>query len=270
MKKISFSVAALFLAGISSAWSIPPFEYVVAVRSAEGKVRAGAKAEFVIDLVDAPSQGDVIYSETHSSVTGNDGVTALMIGEGNTSVGNFDAIDWNKPMYLSVKVAVDNDNSMRSLGTMELLSVPNALRAKTATTLRTTDSTGKTYELRVADNGELSWTSIGGAAAYDQSKVPEKLYFIGTALNWNVAEAVEFTKVSPTLFTIDRHLTPDEIFKFTQSQYWGELDWSAQSCKIGIPNKMQETGNTPKFYGDEGDYTLTVDFYNYTLTITPK
>lgn len=270
MKKISFSVAALMAVGTLSAFALTPFEFAVAVRSAAGKVHPETNVEFRVDLVDTPLADHALYSEHHDATTDDEGISRLLIGEGTPMSGDFERLDWEQPLYVSLHVKGPSDTDFRSLGTTQIMSVPLAMQAHTASGLEATDSAGRTWTLGVTNSGALTWTANGGAPLYDQSKVPAELYFIGNQLNWNVAEAVPFTKVSPTLFTLDRHLVSGEIFKFTQCNYWGPLDWSGTSCKLNAPNPLREAGNTPDFGGPDGDYTLTVDFYNYTLTITPK
>lgn len=269
MNKIYYCMAAMLLGGGLILQAAPPFGHTVVLRSADGKVQTNVPAHFTIEIVDAPLNGNILYSESHSALSNADGLTTLQIGEGDSPLGDYDSLDWSQPLYLTVQAAIGND-APKDLGTMQVMAVPQALQAKTASGLQATDDAGRTWTLSISDSGALSWTSTGGAPAYDQSKVPSQLFFIGNMLNWKVAEAVPFTKVSPTLFTITRHLVPDEIFKFTQEQAWGKTDWSGASCNIGTPNPMRETGNTPAFKGVEGDYTITVDFYNYTLCISPK
>ncbi|MCM1517106.1 MAG: hypothetical protein NC117_00490 [Pseudoflavonifractor sp.] len=272
MKRSYIPLAGLLLSGFATASAAPPIEYNAAVRDANGEVVAGLPVNFMLDIVDKPVSGSMLYSESHSAVTDNGGMACLMIGEGLSITGSYDGISWDTPRFLSVKVDVDGSGNYRQLSTMQLLGVPVSLRTATASSLVSRSSDGRMQELTVDNIGDLSWHEIGytGEPAYDQSKVPSQLYFIGTFNTWDVTNALPMTKMTPTRFSIVRHLTPGEVFKFTSVKKWGPTDWSGTSSTVGKSAPLRELGNTPEFPGPEGDYLITVDFFNYTLTITPK
>lgn len=267
MKFSKTILLAALTAGCLAAQASPPIEFISAVRNAQGQAYINKNVTVNVDITSDPLASDILYSESHNATIGDDGLLRLMIGEGNSDQ-DFDGINWSGRRYLRVEVDVDGSGP-RSLGTMEFAAAPIAMQAQRTESIEAKSPSGKIWRLIVNDKGELSCTPTGGQSSYDLAKVPDKLYFIGTYNEWNVSDAAPMTKVSDTCFKITRELSTGEIFKFVPSRSWANpYDWSGQSCKIGEPNAMQEFGNTPAFDGDPGTYTITVDFFNFVMTIT--
>lgn len=271
MRKLRSMLLATASAIYLSLFASRPIEYVTMVRDNDGKVLTDTEMQFEIDVLDSPTSTSPIYTERHSARSDASGYVTLWIGEGEADPGAFDRLKWTEPRYLRVSVDAAG-YGMRTLGTMQFAAVPRVKEAAKADAMERRSPMGDLWSLRVDDEGNLSWFMIegnhSGDPQYDQSKVPENLYFIGTFNNWKVAEAVPFRKLSDTRFTITRNLEKDEIFKFTPTQSWtNDYDWSAVTVNIGSVNKLKEFGNSPAFEGATGEYTITVDFYNFTMTI---
>ena len=81
---------------------------------------------------DAPA----VYSETHRATTTNQGVFSLAIGRGETTQGVFAGLAWGSSNhFLRVEIDPTGGANFRLMGTSELLSVPYALYAGTASQL---------------------------------------------------------------------------------------------------------------------------------------
>lgn len=276
MKLKFLLLGSLAISGCASLWARPPIEYSAAIRNAEGKALINQPAKFEIEIVDAPVDGTKLYAERHSTVTSEKGMATIFIGEGSQiGTSSFDDITWTSPRFLSIKVDVEGTGSYRDMGVVQLMGAPTAAHAESTDALTRRSPSGQIWQLTVDNIGNLSWQEVFnddyvGDPAYDQSLVPENLYFIGTFNNWDINNAVPFEKLSKTRFRITRNLEYDEIFKFTSIKDWTSLDWSGVDCNINVPNGMKEYGNTPEFKGQSGEYVITVDFYTFTLTITKK
>lgn len=268
---MNFSKAILMALATSCGLAVqasPPIEFVSVVRNSDGKALSDKEVKVSLDIAADPLASTILYSEYHKVHIGSDGILRIMIGEGESDA-LFDAVDWSGRRYLRVQVDTDG-SGYRSIGTMEFAGAPTAMQAREAEGLERTSPSGETWRLSVSDMGELGWEKVNLGPAYDLSKVPENLYFIGDFNNWTVAEAVPMTKLSPTQFTITRKLSTKEIFKFVPTRSWAnDVDWSAKTSNLNTPNPMAEFGNTPAFSASSGTYAITVDFYTFTMTITP-
>jgi len=77
------------------------------------------------------SSGAVVYSELHRLVTSDIGYFSINIGQGNAIQGMFSDIDWGMASYF-LKIDLQEGQSVKQLGNIELLSVPYALLAHDA------------------------------------------------------------------------------------------------------------------------------------------
>ncbi|MFA5583887.1 MAG: hypothetical protein WDA09_06700 [Bacteriovoracaceae bacterium] len=100
-----------------------------------------------INILD--SSGTTVYSETHLDTTNEFGLFAIEIGHGDVDPthGTFKDIDFAAPIFMELWVDISGDSIY--VGTSQFLSVPNALYAKEAGSVRTTvleDSTDYTMK----------------------------------------------------------------------------------------------------------------------------
>lgn len=275
MKVTKLLVAVVSACAALTASAIPPMKYVTAVRNSQGRALGSREMSFIVDILDSPTADEALYTESHSAQSNADGTVTLMIGDGNCSSDvSFDQLDWRGQRYVRVSVNVDG-SGYNTLSVAEIGAAPIAMQSAVSEGLIMSSPGGTPWELKVTDEGSLYWECLGEIPetppAYDETRIPEHLYFIGTFNGWNVAEAIPMDKSSKYLFTITRTLEPGEIFKFVPTQTWAnDYDWSGEEMKIGTPVPMREFGNTPEFSGARGTYTISVDFHSFTMTITPQ
>ena len=93
----------------------------------------------VFKLRSGGPNGDILYQETHDTETDGFGLFNLRIGEGEPIDDTFDEIDWGgEQIWLSV--SVDAGDGLEELSTTQLVSVPYALHAETASNVDDADS----------------------------------------------------------------------------------------------------------------------------------
>ena len=80
-----------------------------------------------------------VYSETHQAPTDDLGQVNLVIGTGTPTTGTFSSINWGNGSYF-LGIELNTGAGYVAMGTTQLLSVPYALHANTATS--TTGNTG--------------------------------------------------------------------------------------------------------------------------------
>lgn len=96
--------------------------------------------------------GEVVYQETHDGVsTDQFGLFSIQIGGGSPVTGQLDEVNWEGSTHW-VEIEIDAGSGLESAGVMELVSVPYAFHANSATNVDDADAdpdneriTGITY-----------------------------------------------------------------------------------------------------------------------------
>lgn len=105
-------------------------------RDASGKPLQGKSLAVRISVLSGGSDGRVVYTETHRVATTEQGSFALAIGRGKATVGKFALVEWGSGNhFLRVEMDPTGGTDFRLMGTSELLSVPYAFHAGTASQL---------------------------------------------------------------------------------------------------------------------------------------
>jgi hypothetical protein len=83
-----------------------------------------------IQILQGSEAGPVVYEETHSTSTNENGLVSLVIGSGENANGNFAGIDWSAgPYFIRSDTDPEGGNNYTLSGSSSLLSVPYALYA---------------------------------------------------------------------------------------------------------------------------------------------
>jgi hypothetical protein len=95
--------------------------------------------EVVFKILNGSSTGSIVYQEQHSTETNQFGLFNLQIGAGEVVSGDFSAINWGEQeKWLTVEI--DLGSGLEEVSVSQLISVPYALHAQTATTAITADN----------------------------------------------------------------------------------------------------------------------------------
>ena len=133
-KFLTFTIISL-LCATNLLWAQPPesFKYQAIIRGTDGNTISQKSANIRISIIQGMPSGPEVYQEIHDTQTNTYGVISLNIGDGQIQSGNFSNINWgDNSYYINIKAEVDKSGNELDLGTMQLLSVPYALYAKTA------------------------------------------------------------------------------------------------------------------------------------------
>ncbi|WP_282049087.1 hypothetical protein [Maribacter aquivivus] len=110
--------------------------YQAVIRTSDGSILANAPIGLRISVIQESASGLRVYEESHVPITNDNGLVSIHIGTGLVSIGNFAQIDWsNGPFYLETEMDLNGGSDYTVTGLTELLSVPYALHAKTASAL---------------------------------------------------------------------------------------------------------------------------------------
>gem|GEM_PF-3197949 len=133
MKKLVLFNLLIVLSLITKAQSPESFTYQAVVRDLSGAVLPDQNVGIQISILQGALPGTSVYSETYSLTTNGFGLINLAVGSGAVVSGDISTIDWSSgPYYLNVGIDITGGTTYTDMGTVQLLSVPFALYAKTA------------------------------------------------------------------------------------------------------------------------------------------
>jgi uncharacterized protein (TIGR02145 family) len=127
MKRI-FSIFLILLLFNCVKSQVPnQFKYQAVVRNSDGSIMLNENVKVDISIREGGSNGEIVFRETHNKTTTNNGIVNLNIG----SINNLALINWHETdYYIEINI---NDITM---GVSQILSVPYAMYAETANSLR--------------------------------------------------------------------------------------------------------------------------------------
>ena len=131
MRRILTSIVAILLVAGCIAQAPQKFSYQAVVRNPAGKLIQSSAVGVRFSILQGSATGTVIYSETHSATTNENGLVSLEIGAG-FSPGNFSSINWGSgPWFLKSETDPAGGTNYTITGVTQFLSVPYALNAQT-------------------------------------------------------------------------------------------------------------------------------------------
>ncbi len=132
MKKITFFLYLLFSVAALYAQTPESFSYQAILRDRDGHVLKEQSVSLQISLLQGSAEGQAVYTETFSTTTNDLGLVTLQIGTGDTE-DDLGAVDWQAgPYFLKIAVDTSGGQDYTEMGTVQLLSVPYALHARSA------------------------------------------------------------------------------------------------------------------------------------------
>lgn len=126
------SLAALFGSTLY-AQSPQKFGYQAVIRKPSGDLVANQTVATRISILQGSLSGTVVYEETQNVLTNTNGLLTFEIGSGAVVTGDLSIIDWSNGPYFIQTATDPNGGTNYAIQTnMQLLSVPYALHAQTA------------------------------------------------------------------------------------------------------------------------------------------
>ncbi|HOF92244.1 MAG TPA: fibrobacter succinogenes major paralogous domain-containing protein [Tenuifilaceae bacterium] len=109
------------------------FNYQAVFRNSAGEIIQNQSVGIRISILKGSSTGDAVYIETFSTTTNSFGLVNLVVGSGSPKEGALSDVEWSSDSYF-IKVEVDfqGGSNYAEMGTTQLLSVPYAMHAKSA------------------------------------------------------------------------------------------------------------------------------------------
>lgn len=111
--------------------------YQAVIRDSAQKLLTNKDIMIRISIIHESSTGALVFSETQSTTSNNNGLITLRIGEGQTLEGSISAIDWSKgPYFLKTEIDPSGETNYSLNGISQILSIPYAFYAETAEKLK--------------------------------------------------------------------------------------------------------------------------------------
>jgi len=137
--------------------------YQMVVRDASGALVKESAVGVQISILQGSAEGTAVYAETHTTQSNVNGLVSIEVGNGTPVTNTFAGIDWTSdPYFLKVETDPVGGTNYSITATSEILSVPYALRAKTAKTAKTATGT------LLQDITLLKNTVKAGGGLYDE------------------------------------------------------------------------------------------------------
>lgn len=122
--------AFLLAAGFLMAQTPQQFVYQAVARNASNQLIVSSQVSVQVSILKESAEGEVLYKESHSPKTNENGLFTVFVGKGTNATGSFSAITWNNGVfYLKAEVDVNNDGTYDQTSTQQLISVAYSLYA---------------------------------------------------------------------------------------------------------------------------------------------
>ena len=131
MKYIFSILLALFITSVAFAQNPQKISYQAVVRDASNDLLTNGSVGMRISIRQNSASGTLVYRETHTATTNDNGLASIQIGGGNVQNGSMEAINWGDGPYFVVTEADPNGGTSYTItGSSQILSVPYAMYAE--------------------------------------------------------------------------------------------------------------------------------------------
>ena len=129
--------ATLFVMGTVMAQAPQRVSYQAVVRHANNRLAAGETMDVRISILQGSAEGQAVYVESRQVTTNANGLFTITVGTGDNLGGQeFADINWAEgPYFLKSEVDAEGDQTYSAVSVSQVLSVPYALHATTASNL---------------------------------------------------------------------------------------------------------------------------------------
>lgn len=125
------------------------FKYQAVIRNANGSLVTNQQVSIKTSLISGSALGNVDYSEQHDVATNGYGVASFIVGGGTPITGSYAAVNWSgNDYFLKTELDIQNNGNFQLMGTSQILSVPYASHANTATSSLVDNDTSATNEIQ--------------------------------------------------------------------------------------------------------------------------
>ena len=176
-KHLLLTLAFLFPALLAFSQGIPPgINYQAAARDGKGAALANQTISLKVALRAGDAQGKTVFEETHRLRTNELGLFNLVIGQGQTTSGDFTRVPWSEhQIWMELALDESGGDAYVPLAATQLMAVPYAFHAGTAESIAW-PPVEEEVKRRCPSTGIPFWTNLGNF------NVTEDCHFIGTTV----------------------------------------------------------------------------------------
>ena len=182
MKHLLTAFTVLFFSTVLVA-APPPvpqkMSYQAVVRNSSNELVANKTIGMKISILYSTPTGTVVYAETQTPTTNDNGLISIAIGTGTIIEGSFSHIEWTQgPHFIKTEIDPAGGTAYTITSTSELLSVPYAITAMYAKNVETIPNNSVT-SIKIADGNvlenDLADNSVGSSKIMDGTVITEDL-----------------------------------------------------------------------------------------------
>ena len=134
MKNLFSTWVILLISATVWAQSPDQISYQAVIRDGNNALVTSTTVGVQISILQGSANGSAVYVESHTPSSNANGLVSLQVGTGTILSGNFSTIDWaNGPYFIQTETDPTGGTNYTISGTSQILSVPYALHATTAT-----------------------------------------------------------------------------------------------------------------------------------------
>ena len=182
MKKLisAFTVLLFSTVLVAAPPTVPQkMSYQAVVRNSSNELLANKTVGMKISIIYNTPTGTVVYAETQTPTTNDNGLISIAIGTGTIIEGSFSHIEWTQgPHFIKTEIDPAGGTSYSITSTSELLSVPYAITAMYAKNVETIPNNSVT-SIKIADGNvlenDLADNSVGSSKIMDGTVITEDL-----------------------------------------------------------------------------------------------
>ena len=182
MKHLLTAFTVLFFSTVLVA-APPPvpqkISYQAVLRNSSNELLANKTVGMKISIIYNTPTGTIVYTETQTPTTNDNGLISIAIGTGTIIEGSFSHIEWTQgPHFIKTEIDPAGGTSYSITSTSELLSVPYAITAMYAKNVETIPNNSVT-SIKIADGNvlenDLADNSVGSSKIMDGTVITEDL-----------------------------------------------------------------------------------------------
>ena len=264
----------LILCTLITAQSPDKMSYQAIVRNSNGNLVQNGSISIKIGILQYSTNGEAVFTETHSATTNNNGLISIEIGSGIPETGNFKSIKWSDgPFFIKTEIDITGGNNFNIISISQILSVPYALYARNADSSAKYKETDPMFLLHpssgITTTNIANWSTAYGWGNHTGlyrpvSYVPDWSEILSNPFELNSPSTGQLLKFNGSKWI---NFSPEFITKEGDSSVTNEIqDLVLISNKLKITNNASATEIDLATYKDDGSETKINAGTNITIS----